>query len=400
MATEGLRQRKNSSKKTQKQLERANTPVRSNVSSKKKKDSTTLYLIILIIYFPFLAIFNPSTFSKWLSLAFPPTCEGTCAIAPSLEGSVCPPVETDRLVFVRITKTASTSLIKLIANQHKATTWVDLGELEDVVSSIPTPGLSKERLGYHDPDTRLERFRKYFKAAARTIIYPPFENQQRTFFQGHSHYFDFPRLAPIFYPNSTSLIPDFLLNLYNQRYPPAPLQIRQFTVLRHPHARLASMYHYDRHDARTQDWRKDFVQKYGNSSLNACLVDSKCLEENDISRWCNLQTELLCGATDCQRGDNEEALVKAKATIKDKLFFVGTVERFPESVQLLKKLVPQFLEDLSEELPRERVSVNRPKQLSEASQAKLNELCRFDEALYEYANELLTQRLQECSVGA
>jgi hypothetical protein len=182
--------------------------------------------------------------------------------------------------------------------------------------------------------------------------------------------------------------------LYNRKYPKAPLTIPQFTILRNPELRMASMYHYDRAGARTQDWRNQFVAQRGNETLEECLQDNACVADNDLARWCNLQTEMLCG-TDCLRGDSESALEQAKTVIKEKLFFVGLVERLPESLKLLSKFIPTYLEDVSN-MPH--VKTSRRPELSDKSLKKLKEICRFDQELYDFADELLTQRLQQCSI--
>ena len=71
-----------------------------------------------------------------------------------------------------------------------------------------------------------------------TILYS--SQQRRKLFQGHLHYFDFEKYAPLYYPNTTSILPNWILDLYGRQYPQAPLQIPQFTTLRNPQLRLAS----------------------------------------------------------------------------------------------------------------------------------------------------------------
>jgi hypothetical protein len=393
----GLRQRKanTSSKKSSAQEKEAKKSKRTGKTAAKKdpKKGAALLVAILAIYFPILAVVNPTTVPKWIGKLYPPVCEGFCEVTVT-EGDVCSPLDTDRLVFVRIPKTASSSLLQLFAGQdRKATAAVDLGELEDLVSSIQMEGV-KDQPGFHDPKTRQSRLRTFYRDAAQSVLYPSFSNQLRTLFQGHLHYFDFETFVPLNFPNSTSLLPDWVLDLYNRKYPKAPLTIPQFTILRNPELRMASMYHYDRAGARTQDWRNQFVAQRGNETLEECLQDNACVADNDLARWCNLQTEMLCG-TDCLRGDSESALEQAKTVIKEKLFFVGLVERLPESLKLLSKFIPTYLEDVSN-MPH--VKTSRRPELSDKSLKKLKEICRFDQELYDFADELLTQRLKQCSI--
>jgi hypothetical protein len=397
-STGGLRQRKAnkaSNKKSSTQDKDAKKSKRSGktISKNDTKKGVALLVAILAIYFPMLAVVNPTTFPKWIGKLYPPVCEGICEVTVT-EGDFCSPLDTDRLVFVRIPKTASSSLLQLFAEQRrKATAAFDLGELEDLVSSIQVEDV-KDQPGFHDPKTRQSRLREFYRDSAQSVLYPAFSNQLRTLFQGHLHYFDFETFVPLYFPNSTSIVPDWVLDLYNRKYPKAPLTIPQFTILRNPQRRMASMYHYDRAGARTQDWRNQFVAQRGNETLEDCLQSSTCVADNDLARWCNLQTEILCG-TDCLRGDSESALEQAKIVIKEKFFFVGLVERLPESLKLLSHYIPTYLEDVSN-MPHVKASC-RP-ELSDKSLKKLKEICRFDQELYDFADELLTQRLQQCSI--
>ena len=234
-------------------------------------------------------------------------------------------------------------------------------------------------------------------------------------------YFDFQTLASRFYPNTTltTLDPnsfsmtrfvfDWFRYLYGRQYPLAPLRMAQFTMLRHPEQRLSSMYYYDRTAARQAPWRKEFVALKGNLTWNQCWDDEDCWTRNDFSKWCNLQTELLCG-TDCERGDSELALSKAKATVSS-MAAVGITERFDESLQLLSVVFPTFLPPLALEtalqydqpLPRKKTSsVDRRERILSQDEARdrLNHVCRFDLELYDFATALLTQRLSDCGVVA
>ena len=252
---------------------------------------------IVLVYLPLLAVFNPATLPKWISYVW----KVPDAVPCDPEAPWChDPV---RLVFVRIPKTASTSLLELL---QKHTYVFDMGELEDVLSSIPLKGVI-DQPGYHDPQTRNSRLYQFYKAASHAILYAH-QMRPRTLYQGHMHYFDFDTFAPRYYPNTTTttttskLIPPLILDLYGRLYPQGPLSIAHFTMLRHPIERVASMYYYDRYEARQGPWRTEFVMKRGNHTLEECIQSDVCIQQNDFSRWCNLQTELLCG-TDCPRGD-------------------------------------------------------------------------------------------------
>jgi Sulfotransferase family len=360
---------------------------------KKKASNNTLYFIILVLYAPFLAIFNPSTLPRlYATFLAPPKCIGTCDLS---DGSNTCAINTDRLVYIRVPKTGSTSLLKLAHLQTKATSVIDIGELEDLVASIPFAAAKKNDLGFHDPSLKSQRIRDYYQQASRMILFPP-HSSPRTLYQGHLHVFNFTQQAPFVVKNrTTSLLPAWVLRLYNMEYPTKEqLQnIQYLTLLRRPMTRLSSMYYYDRHEARSSAWRKVFVEKYGNATLEECLSSEECIHKNHLERYCNLQTEILCGVT-C---DADNALSLAKKHLEEMRFF-GLLERMDESMQLLTKVFPTYFEFLPEELPREKTSGRRSApELSEGAQARLDQLCRRDMELYDFANELLTKRIEVCS---
>jgi hypothetical protein len=363
---------------------------------KKKSSDSTLYCIILVLYVPFLSIFNPATFPRlYATFLAPPKCVGTCDLSDGSALTNTCAIDTDRLVYIRIPKTGSTSLLKLADLQTKATSVIDIGELEDLVASIPFAGAKRNDLGFHDPSLKSQRIRDYYKQASRMILFPQHSNP-RTLYQGHLHVFNFTQQAPFVVKNSTtSLLPAWFMRLYNMEYPTKEqLQnIQYLTLLRRPMPRLSSMYYYDRHEARTFAWRKVFVEKYGNATLEECLSSEECIHRNHLERYCNLQTEILCGVS-C---DAENALSLAKKHLKEMSFF-GLLERMDESMQLLTKVFPTYFEFLPEELPRERTSGRRTApELSKGAQARLDQLCHRDTELYDFADELLTKRIQVCS---
>jgi hypothetical protein len=362
----------------------------TKANQKRSRRDHALFAAIVVFYIPFIVVINPLTFPRIWARYYPSPCQGICQVDNT--NPALGPIDTTRLVFLRIPKTASTTLIELFANQTKATKAVDLGELEDVVSSIPYLGAKKSDRGFHNPETRSKRMRDFYRGAARSILFPKFGTKKRIFFEGHMHYFNFTQFAPIYYPNSTKmrLLPDWLLDLYSYQYPKAPLIIPQFTFLRQPQERLASMYHYDRTATRNQAWRDVFVQRYGNQTINECLENATCVQQNDLQRWCNLQTELLCGV-ECPRGDSEDALQQAKQ-VMSQLLMVGLTERLDDSLKLLTRLVPTYLENIPERVPRSKVTTDK-EPLSEASKLVLKDMCRYDQALYDHAEDLLSLRL-------
>jgi hypothetical protein len=310
-------------------------------------------------------------------------------------------------VFFRIPKTASSTIVALFAKfeANKSTSIIDLGELEDLVPSLPRDGANVNTQGYVDEKLFPQRIRAFYEKASRTILYPPFSNQDRTFFHGHLHFFNYTRhaqrLAP--QPSYAKFLSRQLRAWYNLEPPSeeAIAKIQQMVMLRKPQDRLASMYYYDRHDARNDAWRSDFVKQRGNVTLEACLLDDRCVQVNELKRWCSIQTEMICGHACAGKPVTEESLATAITNLKNHIAF-GITDRLSESLSLFEHQFPTYLEGLGNlipsDIPREKEghAKRREASFSTESQEVLDGLCYLDNQIYLYANDLLTERLEAC----
>jgi hypothetical protein len=467
----------------------------ANTSISKKEKSKWPIILICFIYAPFLAVFNPLTLAKWYYMMEhhyyfvddAPTpkkvsvSDDTRTIAestsdsPSRHSSSCPVLETKRLIFVRIPKTASTSIMDVFFEQQSSALFnsksnsessssqprprrlsiLDVGELEgDIVSSIPVdmtnhnPNqtqhkkyLQQKVQGYYDasPQGTLRRRRDYYTDVSKAMVYPPPSSYGKPLLlQGHLHVIDdWPALltTTLLHVNTTNglkqrVLPRWLQEAYSMTFPTADdlSQIMQFTFMRHPIARYASMYHFDRHATRTRAWRQQYVEHFYddgnhnhnvnvNVTLNECLQNKDdCIQQLNIGIWCNLQTQIMCGVSkECDDPTSPAALDKAKqrllvetetetVRVPSSLVMVGITERLEESLQLLSRRLPSYLRydydnkaSASLLLPHRRASKGK-ESLSESSVAILEQLCSNDLQLYKLANDILTKQLNECGI--
>jgi len=371
----------------------------------RRKMERHWYLLAIFLYVPILVFVNPTTLLTYYQRIVPRApCQGICKVQSS--NTTCGPIDTDRVVFLRIPKTASSTILKLfqLFSETKASSMVDLGELEDIVSSIPVES-GATPAGYHMEQLFPDRMRKFYRRAARTILNPPFTKQDRTLFVGHFYFLNWSlEMSWLVKPSFLDrFLPTIIQELYNVKRPPKAVinKIKTITMLRKPQDRLASMYYYDRHDARGSQWRNHFVAVFGNDTLQECLLNETCVKTNNLKRWCNIQVEMICGQVCAKKEVTEKSLEIAKNRIKTDISFTGLVERMNMSLLMLEQLFPTYLEGLSqlETIPRERTfHVSRRETVYSAeAQAVLDEICRFDDQLYEFASELLSERVKTCT---
>ena len=375
---------------------------------------------------------NPTTLPNIYYKYFPTRCRGICSVdddghesekkGKAASSSVCKPVNPSRLIFLRIPKTGSTTVTALFKSRSKdkSTLVIDVGELEDLVPSLslgnyPTKGGVQ---GYHDPSAQATHIRlmAFYRRAASMVLTSHFRGRERMMFHGHFRHYDWTTRAPRLIPQPVSpwrqKLPQFVKDLYGISSPPTAeglmstnnngLGIPTIAFVRRPIDRLTSMYYYDRHSARNHRWRNEFIKQRGNLTLEECLTNTTCLEVNDLKRWCSIQTEMLCGVEpECRRHPlDAKALEIAKRNVR-MMLFVGTTERLEESVQFLEEtLLPTYLEGLGGVgKVREKVGrvARREGEFSDEARSVLSEICALDEDLYDYVDELLTERVRGCT---
>jgi len=327
----------------------------------------------------------------------------------SLEGveldRECGPWDTNRLIYVRIPKTGSTSIHNTLlkSTQPNAIPVKSLGEWFDAVPNIVVdyiPPMSTME-GYIDnprkgliPSERM----KFYEPIAHKVVRPG-HVYNRSYFEGHIFHLEWAEARGVFkYPKVLDNVPgvrDFLF--------PIPTieelkKIEEISFMRKPANRLTSMYNYDRTMARTQLWRENFIEKKGDKSFEECLLDPECVQTNELRRWCSLQTEFLCGLhPDCNRPLTEKALTRAKNNVQNKILFVGLLERLPESFQILEALLPIYFEKLTEhKIPHKMRTPEYDQVSNPKAKAILKEICSLDDQLYTFVEQLMNKRQKKC----
>jgi len=376
-----------------------------------------------LCYIPILVIINPITAPIIYYKFFPTVCQGICSLESHADDNEsddnkCSPVNPAKLVFMRIPKTGSstvTSLFKTQANV-KSTVSVDLGEIENLVPSLPISNNHNGNIpqGYYDPSIQATQSHlvQFYKQASLKVLTSTLNGRERVVFDGHFRYYNYLErgykyVSPI--AEWRLHLPQFIQELYNHLPTNEELAaqnkkygIPTISFVRQPYERLSSMYYFDRSQARNKYWRKDFIQQRGNATLDECLTNSTCVDVNELQRWCNIQTEMLCGVEkECMETPlSKKALEIAKLNIQDEMLFVGITERMDESISILEKILPTYLEGISDvdivqknvgEARRQVRQKGKGKEiLSKEAKRVLKDICSLDLELYEYVDKMLS----------
>ena len=429
------------------QRRRKNTPsavaaVELNASDTRKKHIITssnnnasptkklISIILFLCYIPILVIINPITVPIIYYKLFPTVCQGICSLESHADNNerdnkLCSPADPIKLIFLRIPKTGSSTVTSLFKSQAnvKSTISVDLGEIENLVPSLPLPNKHNGNIpqGYYDPSIQATQSHlvQFYKQSSLKVLTSSSNGRDKIVFDGHFRYYNFLErgykyVSPI--AEWRLHLPQFIQELYNHLPTNEELAaqnskygIPTISFVRQPFERLSSMYYFDRSQARNMYWRKDFIQQRGNATLDECLTNSTCLEVNELQRWCNIQTAMLCGVEEkeCMETPlSKKALQIAKRNIKDELLFVGVTERMDESVSILEKILPTYLEGISGveivhknvgEARRQVRQKGKGKEIfSKEAKRVLKDICSLDLELYDYVDKMLTQRVKEC----
>ena len=354
-------------------------------------------------------------------------CQGICSLESHDDGSnnkLCSPVNPTKLIFLRIPKTGSSTVTSLFKSQAnvKSTISVDLGEIENLVPSLPMSNNHNGNIpqGYYDPSIQAIQslLVQFYKQSSLKVLTSALNGRDRIVFDGHFRYYNYLErgykyVSPI--AEWRLKLPQFIQELYNHLPTNEELAaqnseygIPTISFVRQPYERLSSMYYFDRSQARNMYWRKDFIQQRGNATLDECLTNSTCVDVNELQRWCNIQVEMLCGVgKECMEYPlGKKALEISKRNIQDEMLFVGITERMDESVSILEKILPTYLEGISDvEIIHKNVGEarrivrqkgNGKEVLSKEAKKVLKDICSLDLELYEYVDKMLTQRVKQC----
>lgn len=160
-----------------------------------------------------------------------------------------------------------------------------------------------------------------------------------------------------------------------------PVPIRVFTFLRDPVERVISEYFF------LKRWPKSHLYKYLNEN-NISLVDYVTADIGILRRrGCNNMTNSLSGTKTLSLG---ERLATAWANLKDRFVFFGIMERFDESLLILRKQV-----GLSETF-YERQNVRAVHADRQVTQGEIDVICEYnkmDLKLYQAATTEFERRV-------
>lgn len=330
-------------------------------------------------------------------------CLGTCSVDVAAQAdSLCPAEDPARVVYVRVPKTGSSTLMTYARQMHQTKGGFGLSEVREWEDAVPTLGVK--------PGQAADKRRRftYFMEVANAVMYPTYEGYNRTWLNGHVFHFDWSQAMNLPEMNYVKYVPEWVWRFLHKSKPTLEelRAIREVSVMRKPQERLKSMYYYDRHGARNRIWRESFVAARGNVTLSECLVDPECVEVNELRRWCSLQTEFLCGfGEDCTRPLTAKAVAAAKVNIESSFVLVGTTERMRDTLALLEKRLPTYFQDATKLPDIVKLSYKHTHRDGEdapfaaQAQAVLDDLCALDNELYDFVAKRLDQQLADCGVA-
>jgi Sulfotransferase family len=236
--------------------------------------------------------------------------------------SSCTPRDPQVIVYNRIPKAGSTTLISLLSH---------LAEKNNFTLVLPTP--------------------YYNHAAARDAVLTALKTGKRTVVCNH---FNFPE---ILYGSSNG---NGNNNLVNNKIKKNNQQVAYINVMRNPVDRCASFYYYTRYGDRSKQLKTNTIEQYGNSTLDECVNQpwkeiAKCFN-------CKEDTQALafCGREGggCSSASAEEILEQAWENVQAH-YFVGITEDLHGTAEMFELLFPSFFRGITEAM-----EVTAPKKVS------------------------------------
>jgi len=155
------------------------------------------------------------------------------------------------------------------------------------------------------------------------------------------------------------------------------------TFLREPVDRVVSLY-YHILGKESESLHDAIVSR--DATLDEFVADFGCREvDND-------QTRRIAGVEPPFGKCDAKTLERAKRNLRDRFAFVGITERFDESLIALKRLLDwPYVSYFPELINRSRPSASA---VAPATVALISQHNEYDLALYDYANELLDERVE------
>ena len=265
--------------------------------------------------------------------------------ATDLAAGGCPRLEPQVVVYNRIPKAGSSTMLDMLAK---------LAKQNDFSLILPTPF--------------------YNHTALREAIFAAVSSGQRVMLCNH---FNFPEV------------------LYGDI-------VAYINVMRQPVDRCASVYYYFRYGERQRVLKNEVLARYGNSTLDECC--SRPFDELDSCLNCpqDEQAQAFCGREggECAAVSSNEVLRRAWANLKAH-FVVGITEDMPGTVQLFEWVLPSFFRGagplLSATTPK-RVSSRREEYQApgEAARAVVAEWAAVDMELYDRVASRFRQLHAQC----
>jgi hypothetical protein len=140
-------------------------------------------------------------------------------------------------------------------------------------------------------------------------------------------------------------------------------KIAYINVMREPVSRCNSAYYYSRYGGRPEDERQRVLDTYGSLTLDDCISQSEDNVRKCLNCQGDLQIEYLCGPEDgkCRNVTTSEALERAWSNVEQH-YTVGLTEHLEETVALYESLYPNFFKGASHILkliPHQKVTSGR-----------------------------------------
>jgi len=269
----------------------------------------------------------------------------------------CTPLDPQVIVYNRIPKAGSSTLISLLSH---------LAKKNNFTLVLPTPY-------YNHP-------------AARDAVLTALATGTRTVVCNH---FNFPE---ILYGGS---IEAHSINRNKQ-------QIAYINVMRNPVDRCASYYYYTRYGDRNRQLKKDIIDEYGNLTIDECV--SKPYNEIKKCFNCKSDTQALafCGREGggCSRATAEEVIEQAWENIQAH-YFVGITEDLHGTAEMLELLYPSFFRGITEAMEvtkPKKVSSSREQYIAPSNKARrvVEKWAAVDMDLYTRVHARYTEQRKAC----
>ena len=230
----------------------------------------------------------------------------------------CTPLDPQIIVYNRIPKAGSTTLISLLTT---------LATLNDFDLILPEP--------YYD------------HAAARNAILSALVSGKKTIICNH---FNFPEI------------------LYSDR-------IAYINVMRHPVDRCTSWYYYTRYGDRNRDLKAGILQQYGGETLDDCAAKPQEQLRTCLNCDADTQSQAFCGREDgpCRAQQTSAALSQAWSNVRSH-YFVGLTEDLNGTAMMLEQMYPSFFRggvaamDAAGGQPRKKVTSSREEYVAPSEQ--------------------------------